>query len=200
MRGIADTAYAMREVAHRNMPLNWRTGALIWGCWEAHLVSTISLLSFIFLPMFYSLMGVIPHLKYHEHKLQRDIIDNFGRVNLVLMVAVLICFEVVRATCRRHMYGMRTPAIPRTPHGMVVHVASYLWLFLGVYFYTILPMLVVIFKHLFNIRSTNYVVAAKKASEGATQLELVADASAAGGPVLPVTVNDAASSGNNNKN
>ncbi len=170
MRGIADTAYAMREVAHRNAPFNWRTGALVWGCFEAHLVSTISLLSFIFLPMFYSLMSLIHDqhkvFTFHEHKLQRDIVDNMGRVNLVLMIVVLICFEVGRATCRRHLYGLRSPSIPRTPHGAALHVLSYIWLFLGVYFYTILPMLVVITKHALNIKSTNYVVAAKKAQEG----------------------------------
>jgi hypothetical protein len=160
MRGIADTAYAMREVARGNAPLNWRTGAMLWGCWEAHLVSTVSLMSFIFLPMLFGALASlgVPH---HSHALQRSIIDNMGRANLVLMIVVLVCFEVARSTCRRHLYGMRGPSIPCTPHGLVVHVASYLWLFFGVWSYTVLPMLVVIFKHLFNVRSTNYIVATK---------------------------------------
>ena len=163
MRGIADTAYAMREVARGNMPWNWRSLLLLGGCWEAHLVSTVALISFFFLPMLYGALGTLG-VPYHDHKLQRSIIDNMGRANLVLMIVVIISFEVVRATARRHLYGMRAPAIPCSPHGIVVHVASYLWLFLGVWFYTVLPMLVVIFKHALNIRSTNYVVAAKIAS------------------------------------
>lgn len=44
MRGIADTGYALREVANGTMPLNWRTALLVAGCCEAHLVSTISLI------------------------------------------------------------------------------------------------------------------------------------------------------------
>jgi hypothetical protein len=166
MRGIADTAYAMREVARGNMPLNWRTACLVFGCWEAHLVSTISLMSFIFLPMLYGFLGTVG-VSYYDHPLQRSIIDNLGRVNLVLMVVILVCHEVARSTARRHLYGMRGPAIPCTPHGIVVHVASYLWLFVGVYAYTVLPMLVVIFKHALNIRSTNYVVAEKKVTREA---------------------------------
>jgi hypothetical protein len=160
MRGIADTAYAMREAVRGNMPCNWRTALLVGGCFEAHLVSTVSLMSFIFLPMLYGALTAlgVPHF---DHPLQRAIIDNMGRANLVLMVAIIIAHEVARSTCRRHLYGMRGPAIPCTPHGMLVHVASYLWLFLGVYFYTIMPMLVVIVKHAFNVRSTNYVVAEK---------------------------------------
>jgi hypothetical protein len=166
MRGIADTAYAMREVARRNMPLNLRTACLVWGCWEAHLVSTVSLMSFIFLPMLYSFLGTI-RVPYYDHPLQRAIIDNLGRVNLVLMIVILVCHEMARATARRHLYGMRSPSIPCTPHGIVVHVASYLWLFVGVWSYTVLPMLVVIFKHALNIRSTNYIVAEKKATREA---------------------------------
>ena len=163
MRGIADTAYALREVATGTMPLNWRTAALVAGCVEAHLVSTVSLISFIFLPMLYGALGALG-VQVHDHPLQRAIIDNMGRANLALMIAVLVAYEVARATARRHLYGLRAPSIPRTPHGVVVHVASYLWLFVGVWSYTVLPMLVVIVKHLLNVRSTNYVVAEKRAA------------------------------------
>ncbi|KAI8471907.1 MAG: hypothetical protein J3K34DRAFT_520114 [Monoraphidium minutum] len=163
MRGIADTAYAMREVATGSMPLSWRSAALVWGCWEAHLVSTVSLISYMFLPMLYGVLGALG-VAYHDHPLQRSIIDGMGRANLVLMITVLVAHEVARAMCRRHLYGLRGPSIPATPHGVVVHVASYLWLFLGVWLYTVLPMVVVIVKHALNIRSTNYIVAEKKAT------------------------------------
>ena len=61
-----------------------------------------------------------------------------------------------------------------------MHVASYLWLFLGVYFYTILPLLVTVLKHMLNIKSTNYVVAAKRGGGGGAP---VAAAPAGGGKV-----------------
>lgn len=273
MRGIADTAYAMREVATGSMPLTWRSLALVCGCWEAHLVSTVSLIAYIFVPMLFGALNTfgIPH---HDHPSQRAVIDAMGRCNLVLMVTVLVCHEFARAICRRHLYGLRGPAIPRTPHGVVVHVASYLWLFLGVWwvsfgglrrgcggargarqrpwapaartrgqrpavparaaaapnpttsddsssgsgcsscswissgpgsllaaptsqntphapspspskpprFYTVLPMLVVIFKHALNIKSTNYIVAEKKVTTEAHHLG--SDL----GPALPVSM------------
>ena len=131
MRGIADTAFAMREMLTGSMPLNLRSMALVWGCWEAHLVSTVSLVAFIFVPLLYGALGTLG-VAIHDHPLQRGVIDALGRANLVLMITVLVCHELVRATCRRHLYGMRAPAIPCTPHGIIVHVASYLWLFLGV--------------------------------------------------------------------
>ena len=145
------------------MPLTWRTGLLLAGCFEAHLVALVSLLSFIFLPLLYGALGALG-VAVHDHPLQRGVIDNMGRANLALMIVVIVAFEVARATCRRHLYGMRAPAVPLTPHGLVVHAAGYLWLFAGVWLYTVLPMLVVIAKHALNIRSTNYIVAEKKAA------------------------------------
>lgn len=86
--------------------------------------------------MLYGALGTLG-VPVHDHPLQRSIIDNMGRANLVLMIIVLISYEVARQTCRRHLYGMRGPSIPATPHGIVVHVASYLWLFVGVWLYTV---------------------------------------------------------------
>ena len=181
MRGIADTAYALREaVGTRALPAAWRTLVLLFACCEAHLVALVSLMAFIFVPLYYGLLGVAHVKGVHDHALPRAILDNLGRANLALVVLILACHEVVRAACRRHLYGLAAPAIPRTAHGAIVHVASYLWLFLGVYFYTILPLLVTVLKHMLNIKSTNYVVAAKRGGGGGAP---VAAAPAGGGKV-----------------
>jgi hypothetical protein len=132
MRGIADTAYAMRAAARGSVPLSLRSAALVWGCWEAHLVSMVALAAYLFLPLFYGALGTFKVPGVIDHPTERAVIDNLGRVNLALMVVVLVCYEGVRAVTRRRLYGMAEPSIPRNPIRALLHVASYLWLFVGV--------------------------------------------------------------------
>ncbi len=103
------------------------------------------------------------------------------------MILILLAYEAVRAAVRPGLFGLKEPSIPRTVFGAACHVAAYLWLFAGVYFYTILPIVVVVVKHAVNFKSTNYVVAQKAAPGGGGKSS--DDGGGGGeGPTLPISV------------
>lgn len=167
MRGIADTAYVMHEWGSCAGSL--RKVVMFVACLEAHLVPVVTLTSLVILPVYYNLLmlattGSVP--RPAGLPLPMRVLGLLGQGNLAMVVLVLGCYEAIRRIVRRHVYRQ----LDNDKHERcwwwcpryVAHVLNYLLLFVSVWVYTVVPVVLVVGKHMFNVTSLNYVVADKR--------------------------------------
>jgi len=167
MRGIADTAYVLYN--WNSAQLSLRKLVLLVACLEAHLIPCGD-------P---DQPGDPPrvlqpvhagHHPFHPQPLEpapaNEVLGVLGQGNLVLIIVIIVCYEIIRLIVRRHVYRLMDNDkhercwwnCPR----FVMHCVNYLTLFVSVWIYTVVPVVVVVAKHMFNVRSMNYVVADKR--------------------------------------
>eukprot|EP00878_Enallax_costatus_P010814 GHUV01011292.1.p1 GENE.GHUV01011292.1~~GHUV01011292.1.p1 ORF type:complete len:386 (+),score=118.64 GHUV01011292.1:849-2006(+) len=167
MRGIADTAYVLHEWPR--CAFSFRKLIMFIACLEAHLIPVVTLTSLVILPVFYNLfMLVTTHLipSPSSLPLPMRVLGALGQGNLAFVIIIIICYELIRGTVRRHVYRLMDNDkhercwwnCPR----FVMHCLNYLTLFVSVWVYTVVPVVLVISKHMFNVRSMNYIVADKR--------------------------------------
>lgn len=169
MRGIADTAYVMHEWGRAQFSL--RKLVMFIACLEAHLIPVVTLTSLVILPVFYNLyMLAMTHAVPSPSSLPLPmrVLAHLGQGNLLFVVFILGCYEVIRGIVRRHVYRL----LDNDKHERcwwwcpryALHCLNYLTLFVSVWIYTVVPVVVVVGKHMLNHRSMNYVVAEKRAA------------------------------------
>jgi hypothetical protein len=159
MRGISDTGYVLHQFWR--CPLTMRNIVVLLGCLEAHLLPAMTFTSLAVLPLYWGIMVTIFGFQLpHEVVL----VQKLGGFSALVMITMMSCFEYNRFLVRKYLY--RLPPIGLL--SMIVHVVQYLWLMLSIWFYALLPIWVVVFKHIFNITSMTYVVGEKRgANKGA---------------------------------
>jgi hypothetical protein len=167
MRGIADTAYVLY---HWNCAqLSLRKLVLLVACLEAHLIPVVTLTSLVILPVYYNLFMLATTHSIPSPMslpLPMRVLGLLGQGNLVFVIIIIVCYEIIRLIVRRHVYRLMDNDkhercwwnCPR----FVMHCVNYLTLFVSVWIYTVVPVVVVVAKHMFNVRSMNYVVADKR--------------------------------------
>ena len=167
MRGIADTGYVLANLGGMK---GWRTFFLVMACLEAHLVPVVTLTALVLLPIYYNIVMLARDgLLTTPLPVQLKVLTYFGQVNLICLIFDLCCYEYVRYLARTYLFSDQ--ATQRRDRGcmwVVCYVlgwANYLWLFVSVWPYTVIPALWVILKHGLNIQSTNYVVADKRVTQ-----------------------------------
>jgi hypothetical protein len=167
MRGIADTAYVLHEWNRAQFSL--RKLVMFVACLEAHLIPVVTLTSLVILPVYYNLfMLATTHVLPSPLSLPLPmrVLAVLGQANLSCIVLVIICYELIRSICRRHLFRLMDNDkhercwwnCPR----YLLHCVNYLTLFVSVWFYTVIPVVLVVGKHMFNVRSMNYIVADKR--------------------------------------
>eukprot|EP00775_Hariotina_reticulata_P002260 gene2260-2573_t len=167
MRGIADTAYVLYN--WNSAQLSLRKLVLLVACLEAHLIPVVTLTSLVILPVYYNLfMLATTHAipSPMSLPLPMRVLGVLGQGNLVFVIIIIVCYEIIRLIVRRHVYRLMDNDkhercwwnCPR----FVMHCVNYLTLFVSVWIYTVVPVVVVVAKHMFNVRSMNYVVADKR--------------------------------------
>eukprot|EP00882_Tetradesmus_deserticola_P002372 GHRQ01002530.1.p1 GENE.GHRQ01002530.1~~GHRQ01002530.1.p1 ORF type:complete len:629 (+),score=316.28 GHRQ01002530.1:555-2441(+) len=167
MRGIADTAYALHEWNRAQFSL--RKLVMLAACLEAHLVPVVTLTSLVILPVFYNLFMLATTHSLPSPlslPLPMRVLAVLGQANLTCIVFIIICYELIRSICRRHLFRLMDNDkhercwwnCPR----FVLHCLNYLTLFVSVWVYTVIPVVLVVGKHMFNVRSMNYIVADKR--------------------------------------
>lgn len=157
MRGIADTAYVLHEWS--SCPFSWHKLIMFIACLEAHLIPVVSLTSLVILPVYYNIYlllatGAIPSPL--AMPLPMRILAVLGQANFLCVVTLLSCFEQIRGIVRRHVYRLMDNDkhercwwnCPR----YVLHCLNYLTLLVSVWVYTVVPVVLVVAKHLFNIK------------------------------------------------
>lgn len=167
MRGIADTAYVLHEWNRAHLSV--RKLVMFVACLEAHLIPVVTLTSLVILPVYYNLFMLATTHRVPSPAslpLPMRVLALLGQGNLMFVVLVISCYEIIRSIARRHLYRMMDNDkhercwwnCPR----FVLHCINYLTLFVSVWFYTVIPVVLVVGKHMFNVRSMNYIVADKK--------------------------------------
>jgi hypothetical protein len=156
MRGIADTGYVLKQFWR--CPLTLRNLAVLLGCIEAHLLPAMVFIALAVLPLYWE--GVMFLLLRVPLPRELLLIHQLGAVCFAVMLCVLALFEYNRHLVRKHLYRLPAPSCL----GLLAHLLQYAWLILSFWCYAILPLSVVVFKHLFNITSMTYVVGEKRAS------------------------------------
>jgi len=165
MRGIADTAYVLSIFP--NARGSWRSFILLIACLEAHLFPVITLTALVLLPVYYNFMVIVTtgHIHQGPLPLELEVLSRLGQVNLAFCIVVLACYEHYRYVARRYVY--RDPSYEKVRRCWmwvpmyILGLLNYLLLFVGVWFYSVLPALLVIAKHALGIKSMNYIVADK---------------------------------------
>jgi hypothetical protein len=79
-----------------------------------------------------------------------------GQGNLIFVLLIICCYETIRSIVRRHVYRLMDNDkhercwwnCPR----FVLHCLNYLTLFVSVWVYTVVPVVLVVGKHMFNVR------------------------------------------------
>jgi hypothetical protein len=79
-----------------------------------------------------------------------------GQGNLAFVLLIITCYETIRSIVRRHVYRLMDNDkhercwwnCPR----YVLHCLNYLTLFVSVWVYTVVPVVLVVGKHMFNVR------------------------------------------------
>jgi hypothetical protein len=167
MRGIADTAYVLHE--WRSAPLSLRKLVMLFACLEAHLIPVVTLTSLVILPVYYNLFMLATTggvARPSTLPVPMRVLAGLGQANLSIVLVVLVCYELLRSIVRRHVYRLMDNDkhercwwnCPR----FLLHCLNYLTLFVSVWVYTVVPVVLVVGKHMFNVRSTTYVVADKR--------------------------------------
>jgi hypothetical protein len=155
MRGIADTGYVLR--AFWRSPLTLRNCAVLLGCFEAHLLPAMIFIALAVLPLYWEgLLWLLWGLPLPQEVI---LIHQLGAVCLGVMFCVLALFEYNRYLVVKYLYRLPAPGF----FGMLVRLVQYAWLFISFWCYAMVPLWVVVFKHLFNITSMTYVVGEKRA-------------------------------------
>lgn len=157
MRGIADTAYVMHEWG--SCAFSLRKAVMFVACLEAHLIPVVTLTSLVILPVYYNLVallatGGIP--RPSSLPLPMRVLALLGQGNLVFVLLIICCYETIRSIARRHIYRQCDNDkhercwwnCPR----YVLHCLNYLTLFVSVWVYTVVPVVLVVGKHMFNVR------------------------------------------------
>lgn len=168
MRGIADTAYVLHEWGGSTFCL--RKLIMFVACLEAHLIPVVTLTSLVILPVYYNIFMLLStgHVASPSSlPLPMRVLALLGQGNLAFVVLIICCYETIRGIVRRHVYRLMDNDkhercwwnCPR----YVLHCLNYLTLFVSVWVYTVVPVVLVVGKHMFNVRSMNYVVADKRA-------------------------------------
>lgn len=157
MRGMADTAYALQQ--YQYCPFSLRKVVMILACLEAHLLPVVTFTALVVLPCYWKGMATLLGITSMPQELV--VVDYLGKANLSLLIAIMACYEYIRWAARKHLFRLNEPAFPSL-YRFVVHVVSYIWLLVSIWIYALLPILLVAFKHLFNVTSTQYIVAGKK--------------------------------------
>lgn len=167
MRGIADTAYVLHEWPRCTFSI--RKLIMFIACLEAHLIPVVTLTSLVILPVYYNLFMLLTTHRIPSPSalpLPMRVLGVLGQGNLAFVIIIIICYELIRGTVRRHVYRLMDNDkhercwwnCPR----FVMHCLNYLTLFVSVWVYTVVPVVLVIGKHMFNVRSMNYIVADKR--------------------------------------
>lgn len=167
MRGIADTAYVLHEWPR--CMFSFRKLILFIACLEAHLIPVVTLTSLVILPVYYNLFMLFTTHRIPSPAmlpLQMRILGALGQGNLVFVIVIIVSYELIRSIVRRHVYRLMDNDkhercwwnCPR----FVMHCLNYLTLFVSVWVYTVVPVVMVVSKHMFNLRMMNYVVAEKR--------------------------------------
>lgn len=159
MRGISDTGYVLKQWSRCGFTV--RNIVVLCGCLEAHLLPAMTFTALALLPLYW---GIVCTLTGQTMPHEVFLVQKLGGVSLIFMVSTMLCFEYNRYMCRKYLYRLPTSGFLAT----FFHLIQYAWLMLSIWFYALLPIAVVTFKHLLNITSMTYVVGEKRsANKGA---------------------------------
>jgi hypothetical protein len=157
MRGIADTAYVLHEWG--SCPFSLRKLVMLVACLEAHLIPVVTLTSLVILPVYYNLFALLTTgalANPASLPLPMRVLALLGQGNLVFVLIIICSYESIRSVVRRHVYRQ----LDNDKHERcwwncpryVLHCLNYLTLFVSVWVYTVVPVVLVVGKHMFNIR------------------------------------------------